>query len=70
MGTAKDWEERADLKYRLTHQQDIVSITLRPDLLLWSIATKNILTVPNCGSTDLWWMSAPRKDEKLSVCVG
>lgn len=48
--TASDWEIRVDLKKRLQFPGEIVQTTLRPDIVIWSKATKQVimieLTVP------------------------
>ena len=48
--SANDWELRADLQSRLVFPQEIVITTLRPDIVIWSAVTKQVvlleLTVP------------------------
>lgn len=50
LGTAKDWQMCADLKEQLKFPQEICITPLRPDIVLWSSTTKQVvmleLTVP------------------------
>ena len=53
---ACDWEMRVDLDKQLVIPAEIVTTTLRPDLILWSVSTKTFyiieLTVPWEGAVD------------------
>lgn len=45
--TAGDWEMRANLKKKLKFPEEIAHTSLRPDIVLWSKGTKQVvLTVP------------------------
>lgn len=48
--TANDWKLRADLKRKLVFPEEILSTNLRPDIVMWSPNTKQVviveLTVP------------------------
>ncbi|XP_053376493.1 uncharacterized protein LOC128547531 [Mercenaria mercenaria] len=50
LGTASDWKLEADLKKQLKFPQEITVTHLRPDVVLWSASTKQVvmveLTVP------------------------
>lgn len=50
LSTADDWEMRADLQRQLKFPEEIATTTCRPDVVLWSKATKQValveLTVP------------------------
>ncbi|XP_031136520.1 uncharacterized protein LOC116036966, partial [Sander lucioperca] len=50
LGTAKDWQLRVDLEKQLRFPRDIVETSLRPDMVLLSVTSKQIilleLTVP------------------------
>ena len=50
LATANDWEMRADLKKQLKFPEEIAHTSLRPDIVLWSKGTKQVvlieLTVP------------------------
>ncbi|XP_061778568.1 uncharacterized protein LOC133569990 [Nerophis ophidion] len=50
LATASDWEMRVDLKKQLKFPEEIAHTTLRPDIVLWSKGTKQVvlieLTVP------------------------
>ena len=50
LATASDWEMRADLKKQLKFPEEIAHTSLRPDIVLWSKGTKQVvlmeLTVP------------------------
>ena len=50
LSTATDWEIKVDLHHRPIFPEVIVSTPLRPDIVLWSKSTKQVvivkLTVP------------------------
>ncbi|XP_056314571.1 uncharacterized protein LOC130229674 [Danio aesculapii] len=50
LASAKDWEMRADLKKQLKYPEEIAQTSLRPDIVLWSRGTKQVvlieLTIP------------------------
>ena len=50
LATANDWQIQVDLKKRLIFPQEIYATSLRPDIVIWSCETKQIviaeLTVP------------------------
>ncbi len=50
LGTAEDWEMRVDLRRQLKFPEEIAVTSLRPDIVLWSQATRQValieLTVP------------------------
>nr|XP_061836945.1 uncharacterized protein LOC133619721 [Nerophis lumbriciformis] len=45
LATANDWEMRADLKKQLKFPEEIAHTTLRPDIVLWSRGTKQVVLI-------------------------
>lgn len=45
LATAGDWEMRADLRRQLKFPEEMMSTSLRPDIVLWSKATKQVILV-------------------------
>lgn len=45
LATASDWEMRADLKKQLKFPEEIAHTSLRPDIVLWSKGTKQVVLI-------------------------
>ena len=45
LSTAQDWQWRVDIGNRLKVPEQIATTTLRPDLILWSTETKQVLLI-------------------------
>ena len=45
LSTAQDWQWRVDIGTRLKVPEQIATTTLRPDLILWSTETKQVLLI-------------------------
>ena len=70
LSTAQDWQWRVDIGNRLKVPEQIATTTLRPDLILWSTETKQVLlielTVPWEENTEV---ACERKLEKYQELV-
>ena len=68
--TAQDWQWRVDIGNRLKVPEQIATTTLRPDLILWSTETKQVLLIE---LTVLWEenieVASERKLEKYQELV-
>nr|XP_034331688.1 uncharacterized protein LOC117690947 [Crassostrea gigas] len=45
LGTAGDWQMRADLKTRMQFPTEVASTNKRPDIAIWSLASRQVIVV-------------------------
>lgn len=45
LATANDWQIQVDLRRKLVFPQEIYATNLRPDIVIWSCATKQVLMI-------------------------
>ncbi|XP_062613999.1 uncharacterized protein LOC134275735 [Saccostrea cucullata] len=72
LGTATDWQMQADLKERLVFPSEITATNKRPDVVLWSMATRQtiiLLTVPwEDRMEDTYERKNPKYQDLLKDC--
>lgn len=70
LSTASDWELRVDLQQQLKFPTEIVITTLRPDMILWSKSTRQVimieLTVPWEENVQIAYERKRHKYQELS----
>ena len=82
LATASDWILMADLQTQLVFPAEITVTRLRPDIVMWSRSTRNLIIIELTGPWEerleeanekreknikTWWMSAKKKDGRLGV---